>query len=93
MVALMAFSIRDMLKGAERTADVIPIRRWTLDDRAAAIKQSQERLLKAIRDLEDAQAEYERTRQALINDIAEAELGIHCTADDLKIEVTERRPS
>lgn len=91
----MALKLSELLRRAEResTADVIPIRRWTLDDRAAAIKQAQDRLLRAVRDLEAAQAEYERTRQELINDIEKAELGIHCTADDLKIEVTERRPS
>lgn len=87
-------AIRDLLKRADRTDDtgnVIPLHQWTLDDRAKAIKQAQTRLIAAIGEVDAARAEYERARQAFIGSVDEMDIGISCTADDFKIEMTERK--
>lgn len=90
----MRSRFKDLLGRADADdGKVVPIRQWTLDDRAQAIKQAQKRLLNAISELEAAKQEYERSRQSFIGQVQEMDLGITCLADDLKIEVTERKPT
>lgn len=90
----MRGKFRDLLGRADaQDGNVVTLHQWTLDDRAKAIKQSQARLIAAISEVDAARAEYERARQAFIGSVDEMDLGISCTADDFKIEMTERKPT